>query len=144
MIKKRRNQLARIYKQSQALSNWLWMGVLLDDKTMVRQDLAWAKEIAQEITDGLAVFSRSETKKASKTPSRRTEARGRMAKQSHGQIGQLRAKPVIAENIETGETMEFASGKAAAAALGVYRSAISRVINGKAKSTKGYRFRFAD
>ena len=54
-----------------------------------------------------------------------------------------RLKPVIAEDIKTGETFEFSSAKAAAAELGAHRSAISQVISGKAKSARGYRFRFA-
>ncbi len=58
-------------------------------------------------------------------------------------VPRTRAKPVIAEDTKTGKTFEFSSGTAAAAALGVHRSAISQVISGKVKSAKGYRFRFA-
>ena len=58
-------------------------------------------------------------------------------------VARKRSNPVIAEDIKTGETFEFGSGKAAAAELGVQRSTISEVISGKRKSAKGYRFRFA-
>ena len=53
MIKERRNQLIDIYKQSQELSNWLWMGILSDDEERVQQDIEWAKQISLQIAEGL-------------------------------------------------------------------------------------------
>ncbi len=53
MIEERRRQLMHIYKQSQELSNWLWMGILSDDEEKVRQDIEWAKQISLQIAEGL-------------------------------------------------------------------------------------------
>jgi hypothetical protein len=59
-------------------------------------------------------------------------------------IAKIRSKAVIAENLSTGESQRFDSAKLASEALGVHRSSISCVINGKAKSAKGYTFHLAD
>jgi hypothetical protein len=53
MIKERRTQLMHIYKQTQELSNWLWMGILSGDEERVRQDIEWAKQISLQIAEGL-------------------------------------------------------------------------------------------
>ncbi len=34
-----------IYKRTQELSNWLWMGILSGDEERARQDIEWAKQI---------------------------------------------------------------------------------------------------
>ncbi len=142
MIKKERNQLMHIYKRSQTLTNWLWMSILSGDEEMVQQDIEWAKKVSLQIAEGLFGYTGIEKNEMAKaltsneadTPP--TAYKGNLA-------ARKRSKPVIAEDIITGETFEFSSGKAAAAELGVHRSAISQVISGKNKSTKGYRFRFA-
>ncbi len=59
-------------------------------------------------------------------------------------VAKIRSKAVIAENLSTGESQRFDSAKLASEALGVHRSSISCIINGKAKSVKGYTFRLAD
>ena len=142
MIKERRNQLIDIYKQSQELSNWLWMGILSDDEAKVRQEIEWAKQISLQIAEGLFGYTgieKYEMVKAltyNETDTPPTAYKGSL-------VARKRSKPVIAEDIKTGETFEFSSGAAAGAEFGVHRSAISQVISGKAKSAKGYRFRFA-
>ena len=131
-----------IYKQSQELSNWLWMGILSSDEEKIQQDIEWAKQISLQIAEGLFGYTGVEknkmaealTYKESDTPP--TAYKG-------GLDARKRSKPIIAEDIKTGEIFEFSSGKAAAAELGVHRSAIGQIISGKAKSAKGYRFRFA-
>ena len=142
MIEERRNQLMDIYKQSQVLSNWLWAGILSDDEEKVQQDIEWAKKISLQIAEGLFEYTgigKNEMAKALTS----NEADTPPTAYKGGLVANKRSKPVIAENIETGETFEFSSGKAARAELGVHRSAISQVISGKVKSAKGYRFRFA-
>ncbi len=142
MIKERRTQLMHIYKQSQELSNWLWLGILSDDEAKVRQDIEWAKQISLQIAEGLFGYTgieKYEMVKAltyNETDTPPTAYKGSL-------VARKRSKPVIAEDIKTGKTFEFGSGKAAAAELGVHRSTISQVISGKVKSAKGYRFRFA-
>ncbi len=135
MIKKRRTQLMHIYKQSQELTNWLWMGILSGDEEKVRQDIEWAKQISLQIAEGLFGYTGIEKYEMAKALTY-NEA-------DTPPTAYKRSKPVIAEDIKTGETFEFSSAKAAAAELGAHRSAISQVISGKAKSAKGYRFRFA-
>ncbi len=134
MIKERRTQLMNIYKQSQELSNWLWMGILSDDEEKVQQDIEWAKKISLQIAEGLFGYTGIEKNEMAKALT--------YNEMDTPPTAYKRLKPVIAEDIKTGETLEFSSGKAAAAELGVHRSAISQVISGKAKSAKGYRFRF--
>ena len=51
-------------------------------------------------------------------------------------------KPVIAENIETKETMTFKSVTEAGAILGINKGTISKVLNGKRNQTHGYKFYF--
>ena len=135
MIKERRTQLMHIYKQSHELSNWLWMGILSDDEEMVQQDIEWAKQISLQIAQGLFGYTGIEKNEMAKAL---TYNEADTPPAAH-----KRSKPVIAEDIKTGETFEFSSGTAAAVELGVHGSAISQVISGKRKSTKGYRFRFA-
>jgi predicted transcriptional regulator len=57
MTKERRHKLMHIYKQSQELSNWLWMGILSGDEEKVRQDIEWAKQISLQISEGLLGYS---------------------------------------------------------------------------------------
>ncbi len=124
-----------IYKQSQVLSNWLWAGILSDDEEKVQQDIEWAKKISLQIAEGLFGYTGIEKNEMAKTLTY-NEA-------DTPPTAYKRLKPVIAEDIKTGETFEFSSAKAAAAELGAHRSAISQVISGRAKSAKGYLFRFA-
>jgi hypothetical protein len=141
MIEERRNQLMDIYKQSQVLSNWLWAGILSDDEEKVQQDIEWAKKVSLQIAEGLFEYTgigKNEMAKALTS----NEADTPPTAYKGGLVARIRSKPVIAEDIKTGETFEFSSAKAAAAELGPHRSAISQVISGKAKSAKGYRFRF--
>jgi hypothetical protein len=58
-------------------------------------------------------------------------------------VAKARSKPVIAISIEIGNETHFESAKAAAKSLGLHRSAISRVLSGKASSTQGFAFKFA-
>ncbi len=131
-----------IYKQSQELSNWLWMGILSDDEAKVRQDIEWAKQISLQIAEGLFGYTGIEKNEMAKTLTC-NEADTPTTAYKGNLVARKRSKPVIAEDIKTGKTFEFGSGTAAAAELGVHRSTISQVISGKVKSAKGYRFRFA-
>ncbi len=140
MIKERRTQLMHIYKQTQELSNWLWMGTLSDDEEKVQQDIEWAKKISLQIAEGLFGYTGIEKNEMARMLTY-NEADTPPTAYKGNLVVRKRSKPVIAEDIKTGETLEFSSGKAAAAELGVHRSAISQVISGKAKSAKGYRFR---
>ncbi len=142
LIKERRTQLMHIYKQSQELSNWLWMGILSDDEEKVRQDIEWAKQISLQIAEGLFEYTGIEKNEMAKALTY-NEGGTPPTTYKSSLVANKRSKPVIAEDIETGEIFEFSSGKAAAAELGAHRSAISQVISGKNKSAKGYRFRFA-
>ncbi len=142
MIKERRTQLMHIYKQSQELSNWLWMGILSDDEQKVQQDIEWAKKISLQIAEGLLGYTGIGKNEMAKALTY-NEADTPPTAYKRSLVARTRAKPVIAEDIKTGETFEFRSGAAAGAELGVHRSAISQVISGKNKSAKGYRFRFA-
>ncbi len=56
-----------IYKQSQELSNWLWMGILSGDEEKVRQDIEWAKQISLQISEGLLGYSGIEKKAMAKS-----------------------------------------------------------------------------
>ena len=60
-----------------------------------------------------------------------------------GLVSKMRSKAVVGIDLATGQEQQFDSAKAAAEALGLSRAAISYVINGKKKSVKGYKFRFA-
>ena len=51
-------------------------------------------------------------------------------------------KPVIAENIETKETIAFKSVTEAGAILGINTGTISKVLHGKRNQTHGYKFYF--
>lgn len=51
-------------------------------------------------------------------------------------------KPIIAENIETKETIAFKSVTEAGAILGINTGTISKVLNGKRNQTHGYKFYF--
>jgi hypothetical protein len=57
-------------------------------------------------------------------------------------IAKLKARAVEARNLATGKVRVFPSGKEASEALGVFRSSISLVANGKIESAQGYTFRF--
>lgn len=59
-------------------------------------------------------------------------------------VAKARSKPIVAINIDTNEESLFPSAKDAGIALGICRSAISQVIAGKKKQSKGYTFRFAN
>ena len=63
MIKERRNQLMHIYKLTQELSNWLWMGLLSGDEEKVQQDIEWAKQIPLQIAEGLFGYTGTEENK---------------------------------------------------------------------------------
>ena len=143
MIKERRNQLMHIYKLTQELSNWLWMGLHSGDEEKVQQDIEWAKQLSLQVAGGLFGYTgigKNEMAKALTC----NEAYTLPTAYKDSPVARTRSKPVIAIDIKTGETFEFSSGTAAAAELGVHRSAISLVISGKRKSTNGYRFRFAE
>jgi len=56
-------------------------------------------------------------------------------------VAKHRSKPVIARNLQTGEETTFPNAKAASAALGIPRSSISLIVQGKKAATKGYTFR---
>ncbi len=66
MIKERRNQLMHIYKLTQELSNWLWMGLLSGDEEKVQQDIEWAKQIPLQIAEGLFGYTGTEENKMAK------------------------------------------------------------------------------
>lgn len=51
-------------------------------------------------------------------------------------------KPVIAEKVETKETLVFKSVTEAGAILGINTGTISKVLNGKRNQTHGYKFYF--
>ena len=131
-----------IYKQTQELSNWLWMGILSDDKKKVQQDIEWAKKISLQVAEGLFGYTGVEKNEMAKALTC-NEAYTLPTAYKGSPVARTRSKPVIAIDIKTGETFEFSSGTAAAVELGVHGSAISQVVSGKRKSTKGYRFRFA-
>lgn len=59
-------------------------------------------------------------------------------------VAKARSKSVIAINLETLEERVFESAKEAGEALGMCRSAISQVIAGKKRASKGYVFKFRD
>ncbi len=67
MIKERRNQLMHIYKQTQELSNWLWMCILSGDEEKVRQDIEWAKQIPLQIAEGLFGYTGIEKNEVAKS-----------------------------------------------------------------------------
>ncbi len=129
-----------IYKRSQTLTNWLWMSTLSGDEEMVQQDIEWAKKISLQIAEGLFGYTGIEKNEMARMLTH-NEADTPSAADKGSLVARKRSIPVIAEDIKTGETFEFSSGKAAAAVLGVHRAAISQIISGKAKSAKGYRFR---
>lgn len=56
-------------------------------------------------------------------------------------VAKHRSKAVVAKNLQTGEETTFPSAKAASIALGVQRSSISLIVQGKTASAKGYTFR---
>ncbi len=66
MIKERRNQLMHMYKLTQELSNWLWMGLLSGDEEKVQQDIEWAKQIPLQIAEGLFEYTGTEENKMAK------------------------------------------------------------------------------
>ncbi len=49
-----------IYKLTQELSNWLWMGLLSGDEEIVQQDIEWAKQIPLQIAEGLFGYTGTE------------------------------------------------------------------------------------
>lgn len=59
-------------------------------------------------------------------------------------VAKARSKPVIAINLETLEERVFDSAKEAGEALGMCRSAISQVVAGKKKASKGYAFKLME
>lgn len=138
----RREQLMQIYKQSQTLTNWLWMSILSGDEKMLQQDIEWAKKISLQVAEGLFGYAGIEKNKRAKAHVAKQKGAPRRAHKG-SLAARAHAKAVIAEDIKTGRTFEFSSGKAAAEKLGIHRSSISQAVNGKAKSAKGYRFRFA-
>jgi len=56
-------------------------------------------------------------------------------------VAKHRSKAVVAKNLQTGEETIFPNAKAASAALGVQRSSISLIAQGKKAAAKGYTFR---
>lgn len=54
----------------------------------------------------------------------------------------VQEKPVIAENIISGETLTFKSVTEAGAFLGINKGTISKVLHGKRDQTHNYKFRF--
>lgn len=59
-------------------------------------------------------------------------------------VAKYRSKAVIAEHIDSGQTLHFDSAKLASEALKIQRSSISNIINGKKQSAKGYTFRLGE
>ena len=71
-----------IYKQTQELSNWLWMGIHSGDEEKVRQDIEWAKQISLQISEGLFGYTgieKNETAKALRIMRSALDRRGGMA-----------------------------------------------------------------
>ena len=54
-----------------------------------------------------------------------------------------RKRSVIAINLQTGEEMAFESAAEVECKLGIYHSSVTRVCDGRQKSSKGYTFRYA-
>lgn len=57
-------------------------------------------------------------------------------------VALARSKPIYAIELATGKETRFDSAKQAEETLGIHRSSISNIIKGKAKSSKGYCFKF--
>lgn len=55
-----------------------------------------------------------------------------------------RNQEIIAEDIETGERIFYASQAVAAKAIGCHNSEINKALKGKRKSCHGYKFYYAD
>ncbi len=55
-------------------------------------------------------------------------------------VAKSRSKPIVATCLATGERSEFPNGKMASMALGVHRSAISQILQGKRSSSCGFTF----
>lgn len=68
----------------------------------------------------------------------------RYYKETIGEHAMACRKPVIATNIETGESMPFESAAEVERTLGINHSSVQKVCAGKQNSAKGYKFKYAE
>lgn len=55
-----------------------------------------------------------------------------------------KTKPVVATNIETGETIRFESAAEVERVLGIDHSSVPKICTGRQKTAKGYTFHYAE